>query len=354
MGIVTEGYGGSTSGATTPGSAAKSTASTASNNPLSAVTPDLNSILSGSGVVAPKTLPASDGTNAGVVNQLIGGAAFTTEANNAQNLALQQQSQLEQGQYALTGQQAQQSAGQTLQGLGLSGQALTLQQQELGQESALNPQEQAIEAGQYGLGQQSAAIGQTAEEKEYGIGQEQVNQQIANTQQLYNQSLPGQYSGEIASGAGNSGAAQLANTQGAQQEQYNVGQQQESQQAQQLGQSAEVKQYGLGQESQQLGQVGEIKNYQYTQKQLADQEKNLAIAGKQLGLSKAETETQLKQALQTAGIGGQEVASQIASQEAGNNANTIANIIQSAGLGSLAQTPATPAKPATTKKVKVK
>jgi len=254
---------------------------------------------------------------------------------------------------------------------------------------------ESYQQGQLGLSQQQQGIQQTQE------AQQQLSNTMGYQTQQYQQSLPVLASQAIATGAGNSQMAQLTGQQNTQAYQYTQGQEQlqQQQQSQQLQQQQEAlqqaqlaqqmsiqqaqqasQQQGIEEQQYQqqygtynpstgkttitpgslqglsqsqaieairsatIGQGAEQAQYRFSQQQLANQAKSYQIAGSQLGLSSAQINTQLRQALQTAGISYTSFAASIASQSAQDQANTIASVIQALGPGAIAAYNVTPAK----------
>lgn len=315
------------------------------------------------------------------------GAAYQQQTSALSN----QQTALEQTQNTLSEQQLAQTqalapqtqaaeVGQYNLGLASQGIGQTAEQQEYGlstQESnesiANNAAQQQAEAANYALQYGSDPNSQ------YNLSQTSLQNQLANNTSNYGASVQELSSQGAASGAGNSGqsqlnksqnttnyqfgqnqlglqqnqltnqAAQAANTQGGELANYNTQQQIAQQQLQSagIGQTAEQQQYNLGLQSEKVGQSAEVAGYNTTQKQQAEQQKGLALASKQLGLSVAQTNAALKNALAQAGIGGEQLQAQIQTAEASGDANTIASIIQGTyATGALAATPAVKGKAA--------
>jgi hypothetical protein len=216
-----------------------------------------------------------------LVSQLLGSQGYQTyqAGLNTQIGALQSQYNPQTGTGLIPAQtnqqiaQLRQSTGQQMQGLGLSGQQIGIQQAGLQAELGLAPQQQAIEQKQYQLSQQ-----QMQAEK------------------------PGLAS--AAAGAGVAGAKGGAGSQ--------------------YGATAgEKQQYGsLQREIQQgvLGQQSEVAGYNYSLGDLQRQSQSLSLAAQQNGLSEQETMTRLTQGINQLGLSGaisaQDILQQLGSTEA--------------------------------------
>lgn len=169
----------------TPGSAVTSAAGTVSSPQINqaALAQAIAQAIRSGGPVGPIYQRLS-GQPGSIINSLLGGIAPQISTAEAQNVQTGAEVAATGAETALTQSSAEEQAANALAQSGLSGQGLSLQQQLLKAQLGVNPKQQALEAGQFGL------------------GQEESRQSLANLAVQYGLQVPGLESSATAAGAG--------------------------------------------------------------------------------------------------------------------------------------------------------